>query len=71
MLIERTVGMDAGVYQTIMAGGDDPLNLRLIDSAYWVTWWVGVALLWVAGVLTLITGVDYFRKALPHLKDET
>ena len=25
---------------------------------------------WIAGALTLITGVDYFMKALPHLRDE-
>lgn len=70
MLIERTVGMDESVIIEIFQGGDDPLGLRLIQKAYWVTWWVGVALLWVAGALTLITGFDYFRKALPHLKDE-
>lgn len=29
----------------------------------------GIALLWLAGALTLITGWDYFRKATPHLKD--
>ena len=71
MLIERTVGMDPGIYAEIMEGGDDPLNLRLIDMAYWATWWIGVALLWVAAVLTLVTGLDYFRKALPYLRDET
>ena len=27
----------------------------------------GVATIWIAGVLTLITGIDYFRKALPFL----
>ena len=35
-----------------------------------LTWWVGVGLLWIAGALTLITGVDYLQKAMPHLKDE-
>ncbi len=70
MFIERTVGMDAGVIADILAGGDDPLNLRLIQQAYWSTWWIGVGLLWVAAALTLITGLDYFRKALPFLKDE-
>jgi CDP-diacylglycerol--glycerol-3-phosphate 3-phosphatidyltransferase len=70
MLIERTVGMDASVIAEIFEGGDDPLNLRLIQQAYWVTWWVGVALLWVAAALTLVTGFDYFRKSLPYLKDE-
>lgn len=69
MLIERTVGMDPVIFEEIMAGGDDPLNLRMIDLAYWATWWVGVALLWIAGVLTLLTGLDYFQKSLPHLRD--
>lgn len=30
----------------------------------------GLALIWVAAVLTLVTGLDYFRKALPYLRDE-
>ncbi|MDE3027433.1 MAG: CDP-diacylglycerol--glycerol-3-phosphate 3-phosphatidyltransferase [Paracoccaceae bacterium] len=30
----------------------------------------GLVLIWVAAGLTLYTGWDYFRKALPHLKDE-
>ena len=30
---------------------------------------VGLALIWVAAVLTAITGWDYFRKALPFLRD--
>jgi len=30
---------------------------------------VGLVLIWVAAVLTLITGWDYFRKSLPYLKD--
>lgn len=70
MFIERTVGMDDSVIAEIFAGGDDPLSLRLIQQAYWATWWIGVALLWIAALLTLVTGYDYFRKALPHLKDE-
>jgi CDP-diacylglycerol--glycerol-3-phosphate 3-phosphatidyltransferase len=31
---------------------------------------LGIWLLWLAAGLTLITGVDYLRKATPHLKDE-
>lgn len=30
---------------------------------------VGLTLIWVAAVLTLVTGIDYFRKALPYLHD--
>ena len=70
MYLERVVGMDRAVVQAIFEGGDDPANLRLIDMAAQVTWWVGVGLLWIAAVLTLVTGLDYFRKAIPHLRDE-
>jgi len=31
--------------------------------------WIGMTLLWVAATLTAITGWDYFRKAVPHLKE--
>ena len=31
---------------------------------------VGMWLLWLAATLTLITGVDYFTKSVPYLKDE-
>jgi cardiolipin synthase (CMP-forming) len=39
-------------------------------------WWglsynIGIALLWIAAALTVITGFDYFRKSLPYLKDNT
>ena len=30
---------------------------------------LGIALLWIAAALTLVTGIDYFNKARPHLKD--
>ena len=31
---------------------------------------VGLVLIWIAAVLTAITGWEYFRKSLPYLKDE-
>ena len=34
-----------------------------------LVWNVGLGLIWIAAVLTLISGWDYFRKALPFLKD--
>ena len=71
MYLERVVGMDRDVLLEIFDGGDDPSHLRLIDLGARVSWWVGVGLLWVAAILTLLTGFDYFRKALPYLKDET
>jgi CDP-diacylglycerol--glycerol-3-phosphate 3-phosphatidyltransferase len=30
---------------------------------------VGLTLIWLAAALTLVTGIDYFRKALPFLRD--
>jgi CDP-diacylglycerol--glycerol-3-phosphate 3-phosphatidyltransferase len=31
--------------------------------------WLGLALIWVAAVLTAMTGWEYFQKSLPFLKD--
>jgi cardiolipin synthase (CMP-forming) len=31
---------------------------------------IGEALLWVAALLTLVTGYDYLRAGLPHMTDE-
>jgi len=68
MWIERTVGMDRDILAEILAGGDDPVNVRLISDAYWYTWWIGVGLLWAAAILTIVTGWDYLRKSLPYLE---
>jgi cardiolipin synthase len=32
--------------------------------------WAGLALIWLAAILTAITGFDYLRKAAPYLKDD-
>lgn len=45
--------------------GDLPTGMTPADMANHV----GLALIWVAAVLTALTGWDYFRKALPFLKD--
>jgi CDP-diacylglycerol--glycerol-3-phosphate 3-phosphatidyltransferase len=31
--------------------------------------WVGLLLIWIAAILTAVTGWEYFRKSLPFLKD--
>ena len=51
------------------AGGHAPQVEELVRIAADGAWWVGVALLWVAAVLTLVSGIDYFRKGLPYLRD--
>jgi len=35
-----------------------------------ISFYGGLGLLWLAAVLTLMTGWDYFSKALPYLRDE-
>ena len=47
-----------------MVGGLAPLSEGI---AGWTTF-LGIVLLWLAAILTLITGWDYFSKSLPHLK---
>ncbi len=65
-----SLGMDAGIVEDILAGREEDVvglgwKMRgMIWSAN-----LGLGLLWIAAVLTLVTGFDYFRKALPHLKD--
>jgi cardiolipin synthase (CMP-forming) len=34
-----------------------------------VATWVGLVLIWIAALLTAVTGWDYFRKAMPFLRD--
>lgn len=46
--------------------GDIPTGAGLADLATHV----GLALIWVAAILTAVTGWDYFRKSLPYLRDE-
>ncbi len=52
-------------------------RLMARDTAIWAEAWgawyaytAGLVLIWIAAVLTLVTGWDYFRKATPYLKDE-
>ena len=45
--------------------GDIPMGASVADIATHV----GLVLIWIAAVLTAITGWDYFRKARPYLKD--
>ncbi|MFY0596932.1 MAG: CDP-diacylglycerol--glycerol-3-phosphate 3-phosphatidyltransferase [Cognatishimia sp.] len=63
-------GMDQALVAEILAGtATDELGLRIVyHGAVWSSQG-GLLLLWIAAGLTLITGVDYFRKAAPHLKD--
>ncbi|MEL7301068.1 MAG: CDP-diacylglycerol--glycerol-3-phosphate 3-phosphatidyltransferase [Pseudomonadota bacterium] len=68
-LIERSVGLDPALYQAIVSGvEEDVLGLRWRVWLHGLLETGGVALLWLAAALTLVTGYDYFRKATPHLR---
>ena len=64
-------GMDPEMVGDILEGREsDELGLTQMYRGMFWSGYVGLVLLWVAAALTLITGWDYFRKALPHLKED-
>lgn len=63
-------GMDPQMIDDILSGREeDLLGLRWKLTGMELSWWGGLTLLWIAAGLTAITGVDYFRKALPYVKE--
>ncbi|MBT8408266.1 MAG: CDP-diacylglycerol--glycerol-3-phosphate 3-phosphatidyltransferase, partial [Alphaproteobacteria bacterium] len=63
-------GLGSEMATNILAGREeDVIGLGWKYQGMIATWWVGVGLLWIAGILTLITGIDYLRKSVPYLKD--
>ena len=62
------MGMSTEQIGAVIAG-EGPLWPRALWWASGGLYLIGVALLWVAALLTGLTGLDYFRKALPHLRD--
>ncbi len=63
-------GMTADQYaEAVTAGVADPIRAcGKRDCASFANT-VGLGLIWLAAVLTFITGWEYFRKAMPHLRD--
>lgn len=58
-------------YEAAIAGGAE-LGAP-VWKAYMLEYWgklLGIALLWIAGILTLVTGWDYLAKAMPYLREE-
>lgn len=66
----QTLGMSPDIVAGIIGGEiADDVGLTWKYYGLIVASWGGLALLWLAAVLTLVTGADYFRKALPHLRE--
>ncbi|MFZ1727687.1 MAG: CDP-diacylglycerol--glycerol-3-phosphate 3-phosphatidyltransferase [Albidovulum sp.] len=64
-------GMTADQYaEAVSVGLADPIRSCGTRGCSSVATIVGLGLIWIAAVLTFITGWDYFRKALPFLKDD-
>ena len=69
-LVMSSLGMNQEIVDQILTGQiEDTQGLRWkLEGMIW-TGRVGLWLLWLAAALTLITGWDYLRRALPHLKE--
>ena len=65
-----SLGMDDQIVIDILEGREEDLfGLKWKMAGMVVTGHVGLWLLWLAAALTLISGIDYFRKSIPYLKD--
>jgi CDP-diacylglycerol--glycerol-3-phosphate 3-phosphatidyltransferase len=63
-------GMTPEQYSDAVAAGNaDPIRACGKRDCASLAGDVGLVLMWVAAALTLVTGWEYFRKSLPHLKD--
>ena len=68
-LVMQSWGMAPEMVEAILAGEEeDALGLGWKKTGLDITWFGGLGLLWLAAVLTLLSGADYFVKAWPHLK---
>ena len=70
-LIMSSLGLEQEMISSVIEGATkDELGLRWKFNAMVWSGNIGVALLWIAAALTLMTGYDYFVKSLPFLKDD-
>ncbi|MCC6008367.1 MAG: CDP-diacylglycerol--glycerol-3-phosphate 3-phosphatidyltransferase, partial [Rhodobacteraceae bacterium] len=66
----QSFGMDGETVVSILSGEtDDLLGLRWKYHGMVYSFFIGVTLLWIAAVMTLLSGADYLAKAMPHLRE--
>lgn len=69
-VVMDSFGMDAAMVAGILDGtAVDPTGLLWKYNAMSASLYAGTVLLWLAAILTLVTGWDYFAKALPILRE--
>ena len=69
-LTMSTWGMDEQMIGQMLGGEiDDTQGLRWKLAGMEWAGRIGLILLWLAAALTAITGWDYFRKSMPHLRE--
>ena len=68
---EQALARNRSLISEMQATGiDADINVLTISNISGeVVWAIGLLLIWVAAALTAITGWDYLKKALPHLRD--
>jgi CDP-diacylglycerol--glycerol-3-phosphate 3-phosphatidyltransferase len=68
--VMQTLGMNAEIVSGILNGAiRDDVGLNWKFSGLMLSSYGGLVLLWSAAALTLVTGLDYFRKAMPYLTE--
>jgi cardiolipin synthase len=68
--VMQTLGMSPEIVAGILSGEiEDSVGLGWKYQGLIAVSYGGLVLLWLAAGLTLITGWDYFRKALPYLRE--
>jgi len=67
----HTMGMDPGIVADILEGREVDY-FGIWYKYYGMIWslYGGIALLWLAALLTLVSGTDYYIKSLPLLREE-
>jgi cardiolipin synthase len=67
----RIQGMDGAIAAQIIDGlEEDLVGLRWNYYGSIWSYWAGISLLWIATLLTVVTGWDYLKKAMPYLNGD-